>query len=247
MKTRTKTIMNGVGVLAMFAMLVLSVQFAIALSPDGPSNIATIGSTQKSNLSAWQINSSGGTITTINISGIIQNPRWKAFVGNVSGTFVLDDAAGNTIYDWNMATVTGKVFATRKATTVNWAAIACATEGNVNTENSEMSHTNPNDNVTVTFADQTHPAFYVGSTSFNSDQCDFTLNTYDGSGTKNNFEEVLLNDQSGVTGNVYMTILEQDESGFDSMTYDFQMIVPEKGSAGNTEITPYYLYVELGN
>ena len=42
----------------------------------------------------------GGTITTMVLSAVQQNDKWKAYVGNVSGSLTLDDSNGYTIYRW---------------------------------------------------------------------------------------------------------------------------------------------------
>ena len=44
---------------------------------------------------------------------------------------------------------------------------------------------------------------------------------------------------------IYASKIETDETGFDSLTYDFQMLVPEDGTTGFASSTAYYFYVEL--
>ena len=238
--------LGAVMLLAAFAMIASS----NALTPDGPSDVTIVSDSTKQDLPSQIVNTTGGSISVVNITGIIQNPRWKAFVGNVTGTFVLSDSADNRIYDWDLINITGKVYATRKTDTVSWPSISCASVGQVATENADMFHTKPEDNLTATFRDSTHGAFYVGAVSFSENQCGFSLDTYVESQSQSGlFEEILLHDQTigGNGGMVYTTILEQDQVGFDGNTYDFQMIVPEVGSSGWTGSTAYYLYVEIGN
>ncbi|HDK41847.1 MAG TPA: hypothetical protein ENG87_00595 [Candidatus Pacearchaeota archaeon] len=107
-----------------------------------------------------------------------------------------------------------------------------------------MNHTNSDDNITATFNDNTHSAFYVASVSITANSCP-TLNTYVNDASQDtSFEEVALYEALG--GNIiYSTILEQDTTGFDGNSYDFQMIIPENGDPGFTGLTTYYLYVEL--
>ena len=68
---------------------------------------------------------------------------------------------------------------------------------------------------------------------------------YDSSGDSvdGNFEEVLLAQADG--NPVFAALLEQDLSGFDSASHDFEMLVLEDGHAGDSSTTPYYFYIEL--
>ena len=71
-------------------------------------------------------NISGGYIAALNLSASIQNTHWKAFVGWITAGFTLDDSAGSTIYDWSLAVTSGRVYATRDSSTIEWNSIQCA-------------------------------------------------------------------------------------------------------------------------
>ena len=228
-----------------FLLAVLMVSFSfVSSAPTGIDSIAYNFNETKAASSAMMVNISGGYVSSFNLTASVQNSRWKAFVGEVFGKFTLDDASDNTIYDWSFATVTGRVYATRTASTPTWSSIACASTANLEAENTAMSHTGVSDNITATFSDASHVGFYVGSTQFLDDACSHTVNTYVGGTSTSAFEEVALYDGANV---IYTGLLEQDATGFDGNSYDFQMIVPENGSAGFSGATAYYLYVELGN
>ena len=81
-----------------------------------------------------------------------QTPRWKAYVGNVTGRLVLDDVNYKSIFDWRVASVTGKVYATRNST-VDWSTITCSDRTTVENEDTymNMSLSNP-DTINRTFA-----------------------------------------------------------------------------------------------
>jgi len=221
---------------------------ASAADPQGPDSLNVTANETKGSVSAFTLNTSGGYITTINMTSTTQNPRWKAFVGWMSGTFTLDDSTGATIYDWSMTSVAGEVYATRNSTTPTWANIKCANNSLLENENTLMSHTNANDNVSKTFNDTTHAEFFVGTVNISVNSCP-TLNTYVNNASQNtDFEEIALSDSTNFTEGgtiIYSTILEQDANGFDNQSYDFQMIVPENGGVGFSGSTAYYLYVEL--
>jgi len=245
---------NRRGDVSFFAVVLLGslfIFFFLGLAsavPGGPDSVTVTANETKSVSSPYTLNTSGGYITTINITSTTQNPRWKAFVGQVSGTFTLDDSSGSTIYDWSMTTVAGEVYATRNSSSISWTNIKCANTSLLENENTLMSHTNPDDNITATFSDTTHSEFFVASVNISVNSCP-TLNTYVGNSSQDtNFEEVVLSDSTNFSagGNlIYATILEQDATGFDNSTYDFQMIVPENGAEGFSGATAYYLYVEL--
>jgi len=230
-----------------FLGIIIVTSLVSAVDPYGPDNLNVISNETKTSPSAQMVNISGGRIATLNLSATVQNTRWKAFVGNVTGKFTLDDSSGSTIFDWTISTLTGRVYATRNSTSVEWSSIACSSVANLEQENYDMNHTNSYDNITATFnttASATHEAFYVGSTLISANSCP-TLNAYSNSVADDNYwEEMALYDNTNV---VYAAILEDDQAGFDNADYDFQMIVPENGDPSLTGATPYYIYLEIGS
>lgn len=229
-------------------LLIASLTFVFAADPVGPDSIQSVANETQTGASAGVFNISGGYVSTFNLSATIQNPRWKAFVGNVTGSFTLDDSSGSTIYDWTLSTVTGRIYATRNSSTVSWSTIGCSNRSILEQENTWLSQTNQDDNLTATFnlsSGATHDAFYVGSSYISANSCP-TLNTYVSDAAQDtSFEEIALADSTNIT--VFATIMEEDVVGFDGNQYDFQMLVPENGSASWTSSTAYYIYVELGS
>jgi hypothetical protein len=225
-------------------LLVLTLSISLVLSlPTGPDDIDVVSNQTKNITSGYQVNISGGYIAKLNMTATVQNPRWKAFVGWINGLFTLDDASGSTIYDWSLTSISGQVYATRSSGTITWASIGCASEANVEAENTALDHTGLSDNITATFKSSTHRAFVVGSTPILTDACDYSLNTYVGGVAQDlDFDEVVLYDSSNI---IYASILQQNTAGYDNNNYDFQMIVPENGGSTWAGITPYYLYIEL--
>jgi hypothetical protein len=222
--------------------IIMSLDWTSA-QPDGPSEVIIVSNETKTTNPAFMVNISGGYISTINITAVMQNPRWKAFVGNVTGKFTLDDASGSAIFDWTLATISGQIYAARNDSSLNWGVIACASTANIEDENIAMGHTNVQDNITTTFSSGTHPGFFVGSQPILQDDCDHALNTFvSSSAQSSNFFEVALNTEGNI---VYATVIEDSETGFDGAAYDFQMIVPEIGTPGFGGATAYYIYVEL--
>ncbi|MBR9705069.1 hypothetical protein GOV12_06670 [Candidatus Pacearchaeota archaeon] len=217
-----------------------------ASDPEGPDDLSITSNTTKPTPTAQMVNVSGGRMIQMNLTVSTQNPRWKAFIGHVIGKFTLRDSNGAEIYDWTLSSSTGRVYATRQSSSPNWTAVNCSNLTHLNTENSALQHTNTNDNLSATFnisTNATHTAFYVGGVYVNANTCP-TLNTYvDNLTQDSDFEEVALYDNSNT---FYAAILEDDMQGYDSLDYDFQMIVPENGNSSVNISTAYYIYVEVG-
>ena len=235
----------------LFCLIYVTMFFSLVKAvPQGPSSVAIDANETKGSVSAISLNISGGRIATVNISAENQNPRWKGFVGQVIGTFTLDDSTSSTLYDWTMTNVGGEVYATRNSSTPGWTNIRCANTSQTQNENYLMNHTNANDNITKTFNGTTHASFVVGAVTISANSCP-TLNTYINNATQDtDFEEIVLTDNtnfsiSNYANLIYSTIIEANVAGFDSATYDFQMVVPEIGYDGFSGATAYYLYVEL--
>jgi hypothetical protein len=225
----------------LFAVILL-LSLTSAATPQGPAQVNnTANSTKSSSSNPYQFNISGGYISTLNMSLKMQDVKWKAFIGDVSGKFTLDDASGSTIFDWTLSTTNGKVFATRNDSTINWANINCSNLSLMEEENYEINHTNRDDNITKTFNNRTHSEFTVSTATIYADSCP-TVHAYVNNATSNKFQEMVLSDKIST---VFATILEQNEVGYNGVRYDFQMIVPENGASIFTGWTPYYIYVEI--
>jgi len=235
--------------LLIFALILISVLglFLIRAAnyPVGPDTLNITSNTTKPNVINATINISGGVIAAMNITSTTQDTRWKGFIGHVTGAFSLQDSTGSVLYNWALSSITGKIYTTRNATLVNWANINCSNLSTLNAENVLMSHSNPNDNLNMTFnysTGATHQSFYVGSRLMVENTCP-TLNTYVNNKTNDTyFEEMALYDGYNI---VYATVLNQNQVGYDGHNYDFQMIVPENGAPGYQGATAYYLYVEI--
>lgn len=220
----------------------------------------TVGTGQIVNLtgnSTSAPDAAGGFIFTINVTGETQNSRWKAFVGNASGKLTLDDALGNTIYDWTLTSTAGRIFSTRSSTSINWSGIGCSTLNTTEHENRLLNQTSKDDNITQTFNSFTGQAVTIGTVTIAPGQCRMT-NIYLNSTSPNpddTFEEHVLYDRNGTAytidddfpGNiVYGQNLENQQHGYGNTTlYDFQMLLPERGESSWKGATAYYFYVEL--
>ncbi len=123
-------------------------------------------------------------------------------------------------------------------------------------------------NTFLTLPGRSFPSFYVGTRyingTLNNDMCpsislynSTSEVNYGGSGILEPtlekgsveggyYQEVILEDNN-TNATIYTAIIDFERSmpGFDGNVWDFQMIVPEKGSSGDTATTTYNFYVEL--
>ncbi len=224
------------------AVIALSVVVS-SYTPNAPDNITVVRNDSAAITTGYVLNTSGGTISEINITATTQNQRWKGYVGNVSGELALLDSSSNSLFTWSLETITGELYATRNSSTLNWADVACADAGIITEEESALSITAANeDSISNTFAGSTHESFYAGSKQINQDQCPAIALNVNNSGQSTYFQEVLLTDNSNL---IYVSLLENATYGFNNQTYDFQMIVAENAQQGEVPNTAYYFYIEL--
>ncbi len=186
----------------------------------------------------------GGSITTMVVDALQQNPRWKAYIGNITGSLTLDDSGGSTIYNWALdpSEITGEIYSSRNDS-VSWIDIQCADGATITSEETflGMTSTAP-DSLSNTFNETIHPALSIGTQNIGADTCNSTstfVNSARQSQAAADFPLILLEDTANI---VYVSPINPETTGYDGSTFDFQMILANNPSA----TTPYYFYVELG-
>lgn len=210
--------------------------------PTGPDEVIIKKETAKQQ-DPYKLNLSGGEIAILNINISAQNNYWKAIVGEVRGIFTLEDSNGSSIYQWEDIYITGFIYATRNQSTINWQEVNCATTQQIEEENIELNHTDPSLNITATFNSQTHNQFITGFTTIPQNSCSHSLTLYVNNESQNeSYHQIILTDQNSL---IYTSTIEKETIGYNSEFYDFQMLLPEKGTQNSNEITPYYIYIEL--
>ncbi|MBN2422002.1 hypothetical protein JXB41_02145 [Candidatus Woesearchaeota archaeon] len=243
-----KKTVNLVIALAITLIALFSVVFGA--EPDGAA-VTYISNSTKNATPPQSRNDSKGTITTLVLTAVQQNTKWKAYVGNVTGTLVLKDSSDYSIYEWTaLGNPTGEVYITRNET-ITWANIKCANSTIIENEQTAINHSSiASDNINSTFSNIAHTSFWVGDiTQIASSSCQSTATwVNDSSQTIDEnalFQEILLQDDLNL---IYATILEQDEFGYrndSSTTYDFQAIIADSGLPGSEGQITYYFYVEI--
>jgi hypothetical protein len=243
-----------IAALAIFVIAIMLLIRVGAVDPGGPDSVVLLENETKNTTAMQTINISGGRIATLDLNATIQNPRWKAFVGNVTGKFTLMDSAAAVVFDWTITSITGRIYATANSSALSWSVVNCSNVTSLESENAKFNHTRADDNITKTFnatfnssdnrtLSGSHNPFYAAGRYIPASTCP-TLNTYKNSASQDtDFEEVALYDNSNM---IYATLLEENVAGYNNENYDFQMIVPEIGLADFSGATAYYLYVEIG-
>jgi len=192
----------------------------------------------------------GGRIITLVLNLEQQNTAWKAYVGNVTGTYVLQNSNNYSIYKWPLGTtIEGEVYISRNDS-INWTngAISCATNAEMVTEQNVFGMSGSDtDSINNTFNSTNHTGFAVGTNSIAQNTCPaiatWVNDTSQTPSPNAVFQELALHDG---TNFVYTAIINNDKYGFANGTrYDFQAIVAENRTSSTG--TTYYFYVELGS
>lgn len=271
MNTKTISILLA----ALMTLAFASVVNAASIEPTQPTSFTYVTNSTVGGQAGMAETHVRGYIHYANIDESAPSQKWKAYVGNVSGEFALQDASGNAIYDWTIATITGELYATKEAPTggsgrfqggiPTWTNVSCANSTMIYDEESQFNHTAADeDSYRNTFKDGN----YFNLTTFYAGERQVTDSSVVGGGAggcfgaylnSNNadqfshWQEVVLTDgtyEDEGSGDldfdiVYATLLENNYAGFNNVPYDFQILLPESGLDGAQTATTYYFYVEL--
>jgi len=238
-----------------YFLLIALVSFAsifIRAEPEG-ALVTNISSTTKNTTAADSLQNDKGTITIVDLQVTQQNTKWKAYVGNVSGSLVLRDAESYAIYEWgSTGSPSGEVYISRN-NSIDWSStsIKCANSTAITNEQNVLGHgATSSDNINFTFSQTLHQTIVIGEGNVTNSTCR-SLYTYVNNAAQSAsesalFQEVLLMDANMHI--IYATVINQDspsynnDSAVHNMTYDFQAIVPDFTGAS---IATYYFYVEI--
>ena len=271
---KNKTIITLLLTLTLALALAAAVR-AAELFPTQPNSFTILRNSTVGGLSGTTVNNTRGYIYYTNVDESSGTSKWKAYVGNVSGKYALQDATGNAIYDWTMATVKGEIYASKEAPSggsgryaggiPDWTSATCANSTLIASEEAQFNHTaTDEDSYRNTFKNGN----YFNLTTFFAGTKQITDSTVIGNEAggcfgaylmQNNahqyshWQEVVLTDGtyqdmgSGVYEYdlVYTSLLENKTTGFDNTPYDFQILLPESGLPGTQPNVAYYFYIEL--
>lgn len=214
--------------------------------PSGPTGVSILGSGRYSTSSAANISAMAGNTTEINLNGTTITQTWQGYYGNVTGTIVLGNSNNQTLYNWNLTSPSGQIYATRVASVPSWTSVRCANQTEVDLEDLALgvNSSRDGDSVNRTFTNTTtFNQFFVGSLNINTSQNCRAVHLFNSTGEASpDFAEVLLSDTNNV---IYTGLISNPALGFDNRTHQFEMLVGQDGHLGGPASTPYYFYLEL--
>jgi len=227
-----------------FVILICALYVKVALADPTGATINSNSTDTGPTITPGNLTNDRGTITTIVLQAMQQDQHWKGYVGNVTGALSLRDSNQETLYDWtNLASPSGEVYATRSSS-LSFSSVQCAQAGTITTEETFNNMTGTDaDSISNTFNETDHTAMTIAGTTVNS--CPYASmyvsSTSQGQDSNDDFQEILVEDASANL--MYVSQINDDTTGFNSNSYDFQMIVGE--SDVKTTPTTFYFYVEL--
>ena len=249
-------------ILALFSVVVLAEP-----DPSGPANIdrgANERRTADSSTGVLEV-AGAGNVTSLKINSTIITKRWQGFYGNVTGLITLDDADNKTLYNWQLTSTQGEIYAAN-GSSVSWSNVDClnfsagigsgiSSRYNIthlnnfiglgsDAEQSEEESVNRTFNMTYGDAGSgtSGETFDIGSITINNAANCSMANMYANTGWQSSsFHEVILTDNTSI---IFASILEQDTTGFQNIGIDFEMIVGVNGT-DSSNVRNYYFYAEL--
>jgi len=212
-------------ILIIIGLFIGCVLFVRAGNPSMPTNITINNNVTSSYPNGTQLNNTRGFVYNITINESQPTNKWLGYVGNVNGEFALMNSDSEALYDWDIITITGEVYATKEGPNLsttgredecyncgmvpNWSNVVCLNSSMLTTEETFYSHTSTDeDSFSNTFTNGTlfnlTNVFYAGEREVNdtslpggaSGKCYGTyLNAADATQYEN-WTEVLLTDQT---------------------------------------------------
>ncbi len=222
-----------VTMLIMALMFIVGATFAFAVIP-GEAYISDAADLGEYILqSPDTITAEAGNISQANVDANMSTYRWAGLVGNVTGSIILGDANEDVMFEWSA--VGNLVFASQSAT-VTWTALADAAPATVVSAYTYLT-TGMSDAYDTTF---TEAAENIGSNIFTTLTSDFAL-TWNNESTPT-WKTYSLTDGSAI---VFAGLVSEDGTDYAGNTIDYQIILPEDGTAGNIVTQTYNLWIEL--
>jgi len=218
-------------------MLLLIVLLTLGLAVAIPSGVFVdqVATDTKPITQIGLINAQGGNFTELNISGETQTLAWQGYYGTIDANLTLSDDKNNTFYGWSAENLsTGKIFASRSST-VSWATIAAQNDCTVD----ESLTGTLSDRVNSTFSPSTNAEMLIGDINITANSTCAAWTYVNSTAQTDVFQELILTDGSSI---VYAAFINQSTQGFDSNSYDFQMIIPETQNRSKSD---YYFYSEF--
>ena len=176
-----------IALLLVFTLLVIGIVYAAASEPSAPTLIENVSNTTTLYPNGSEMNMTRGYIYNINITESQPTQKWLGYVGNISGEYALQDASSNALYDWDIVTITGELYATKEYTAGDsnnydndfpsgggvplWGSLDCANSSMISKEEELWNHTSADEDSfsnTFKYTGFTNPTFYAGTTEIDN-------------------------------------------------------------------------------
>ena len=217
------------GLLAVFSVLV----FAVSVFAAEPGSVTSIASVEKGHYvppTPQSVSVISGNVTEANLTAVMSTYRWAGLFGTVSGTIVLADSSNNFFYNWTGAK--GVLVYASTANSITWSSLADATNADMP---AWLTTAGAVDNYTSTF---TGAAENIGSLIFTTLTSDYAAPYPTGSG----WRTYSLTDGTNL---VWAAKVVEDTAAYNGQTVDYELLLPEDGTANDATASTYYLWVEL--
>lgn len=171
-----------------------------------------------------------GHVHTADVDSNMSTSRWAGLLGSVTGNIILGDGSNNELFSW-AGSAGNLVYASTAAAPV-WASIADAAVGQMP---ALLTGGSDSDNYTSTFVGGSES---IGSNLY-SVSSDYATTL---SSAASVWKTYSLWDTTDL---IWAGKVVEDGTSYSGSTVDYQMILPEDGTAGDTAATAYNLWVEL--
>ncbi len=218
---------------AALSILLSVVGFAYAAEPGGAvvSNYVDYG--EYTPQAAGTVSVEAGNTYHADLDANQSTYRWVGVTGNATGTIILADSSNNVLYNWSAQ---GLLVYASTASALTWSSLADADAATVTAAAAYLA--SGSDSYANTF---TGAAESIGSQLYPTITSDFA-STYDDAGTQA-WKTYSLTDGTNL---VWAGVVNAaGANNFRGDVVNYQMILPEDGTAGDTTAVNYYLWLEL--
>lgn len=220
----------------LLAVVIAATPGVLAATPGG----ATITSADKGEYpgpsTVGSLTVESGNIYNANVSTEQSTYHWAGVYGNATGKLVLGDSSSNKMYEWSAV---AKYVYFDDDNSITWGNLQIVTCGNVEGVYTFLS--GASDDCDSTF---TTTRNYDSSVTSDSVSGAIAAQTYD-DGSTAYWYTIALGD--GGTSDIVF-VGEADSAGhnaYNGAFSNYQVILPEDGSNGDTTTTTYYVWIEL--
>ncbi len=225
--------MNTKKQLILAAVMAMAISLASIAYADPTGGVVTVGASESGSGSAsGTVDTTGGNVTLVNVTGTQITSNWAGFYGFITGGLQLADASSNVFYQWTVSNLTNSVVYAANGTISNWAGLQAGSQALAPAAVATSNTDGYNNTFSSTKAFQSAGLGPIASTPFTT--------TYQG-GSSGSLETYSLADSTGDV-NVWAGMAIQNTTSFKTgQQVDYQILAPAASSATTT----YNFYLEL--